>query len=291
MESLDWLDWLVPWEFSPTLVALFLASAFLFVRGGRSHHVTGARKALFWTGWILLYLSMHTRLDYYAERMFFIHRAQHLVLHHLGPLLLMGAFPGSAMRAGLPLAWRSALRRFNEGATGRLLIGILTNKYLIPVLFVFLVLVWLLPTVQFYSMLDWRLYRLMNWSVVASGFLYWNLVLDRRPSPPAAMSPGGRVLSPIFTMAPQMVAGAYIALTERDLYPLFELCGRAIAMPALMDQSIGGLTMWIPAALVEVVGLLVALGTLMRLSGKHRLPQRKRRPPPTGKKTTRPAGA
>jgi len=99
------------------------------------------------------------------------------------------------------------------------------------------------------------------------------------------------VLSPIFTMAPQMVAGAYIALTERDLYPLFELCGRAIAMPALMDQSIGGLTMWIPAALVEVVGLLVALGTLMRLSGKHRLPQRKRRPTPAGKKTTRPAGA
>jgi len=291
MESLDWLDWLVPWEFSPTLVALFLAAAILFVRGGRTHRVTGARKALFWTGWILLYLSMHTRLDYYAERMFFIHRAQHLVLHHLGPLLLMGAFPGSAMRAGLPLAWRTALRRFNEGATGRLLIGILTNKYLIPVLFVFLVLVWLLPTVQFYSMLDWRLYRLMNWSVVVSGFLYWNLVLDRRPSPPAAMSPGGRVLSPIFTMAPQMVAGAYIALTERDLYPLFELCGRAIAMPALMDQSIGGLTMWIPAALVEVVGLLVALGTLMRLSGKHRLPQRQRRPTQAGKKTTRPAGA
>jgi len=296
MESLDWPDWLlwlVPWEFSPTLVVLFLAAAYLFVRGGRIHHVTGARKALFWTGWILLYLSLHTRLDYYAERMFFIHRAQHLVLHHLGPLLLMGAFPGSAMRAGLPLAWRSALRRFNAGAAGRLLIGILTNKYLVPVLFVFLVLVWLLPTVQFYSMLDWRLYRLMNWSVVVSGFLYWNLVLDRRPSPPAAMSPGGRVLSPIFTMAPQMVAGAYIALTERDLYPLFELCGRAIAMPALMDQSIGGLTMWIPAALVEVIGLLVALGTLMRLSGKHRLPQRKRRSTatPAGKKTTRPAGA
>ncbi|OZI31296.1 hypothetical protein CAL29_25570 [Bordetella genomosp. 10] len=289
---MELLDWLVPWEFSPTLVALFLAAAVLFVRGGRAHRVSGARKALFWTGWVLLYLSLHTRLDYYAERMFFIHRAQHLVLHHLGPLLLMGAYPGSAMRAGLPLAWRAALRRFNAGNAGRLLIAVLTNKYFIPALFVFLVLVWLLPTVQFYSMLDWRLYRLMNWSVVISGFLYWNLVLDRRPAPPAAMSPGGRVLSPVFTMAPQMVAGAYIALTSRDLYPLFELCGRAIAMPALMDQSIGGLTMWIPAALVEVVGLLIALGTLMRLSGKHRLPERRRRPAPAaGKKTTRPAGA
>ena len=271
------LDWLIPWEFSPTLVALFVAGGWLFVRGGRVHRVSGARKALFWAGMVLLYLSLHTRLDYYAERMFFIHRIQHLVLHHLGPLVVMAAYPGSAIRAGLPLAVRRWLHRFLATGPGRFAQAVLTHKILIPFLFVFLVVVWLLPTVQFYSMLDWRLYRLMNWSVVITGFLYWNLILDRRPSPPAAMSPGGRVISPILTMAPQMVAGAYIALTQRDLYPLFELCGRAIPMPALMDQSIGGLTMWIPAALVELVGLLVALGTLMRLSGKGRLPARKRR--------------
>ena len=137
----------------------------------------------FWSGW-LLYLSMHTRLDYYAERMFFIHRAQHLVLHHLGPLLVMAAFPGQVMRAGLPMAWRLRLRDFLRTGS-RATVAVLTNKIFVPALFVFLVLVWLLPSVQFYSMLDWRLYRLMNWSVVISGFMYWNLILDRRPSPPA----------------------------------------------------------------------------------------------------------
>ncbi len=100
----------------------------------------------------------------------------------------------------------------------------------------------------------------MNWSVVISGFMYWNLILDRRPAPPAAMTPGGRVISPVLTMLPQMVAGAVIAFTESDIYPLFELCGRAIAMSAQTDQTIGGLTMWIPAALVEVIGLMVAWG-------------------------------
>jgi len=132
------------------------------------------------------------------------------------------------------------------------------------------VLIWLLPSVQFYSMLDWRLYRLMNWSVVVSGIMYWNLILDRRPAPPAVMSPGGRVISPILTMVPQMVAGAVIAFTERDLYPLFELCGRALDMSAQTDQSLGGLTLWIPAAMVEVIGLMVALRTVMRLSAQER---------------------
>ena len=71
-------------------------------------------------------------------------------------------------------------------------------------------------------------------------------------------------------MAPQMVAGAIIAFTEYDLYPFFDLCGRAIAMEAQTDQMIGGLTMWIPAAMTEVIGLMMALRTLMRLSGNGR---------------------
>lgn len=274
---MDSLGWLVPWEFSPTLVAAFIVAIVLFLRGRRVHRVTKARQILFWSGMVLLYLSLHTRVDYYAERMFFIHRIQHLVLHHLGPLLVMAAFPGSVMRAGLPLRWRVRLRDALRTVGGRALVAVLTNPYFVPILFVFLVLVWLIPSVQFYSMLDWRLYRVMNWSVVISGFMYWNLILDRRPSPPAAMSPGGRVISPVLTMAPQMVAGAVITFTESDIYPLFELCGRAISMSAQTDQTIGGLTMWIPAAFVEVFGLMVALATLMRLSGKGRLRPEDRR--------------
>ena len=267
---MDWIGWLKPWEVSPTLIVCFVLAAWLFVRGQRAHQVSRARQIFFWVGMVMLYLSLHTMLDYYAERMFFMHRIQHLVLHHAGPLVLMAAYPGSVLRAGLPWALRIRLKKFNQSLPGRALIALLTNPIFVPALFVFLVIIWLVPSVQFYSMLDWRLYRLMNWSVVITGFMYWNLILDRRTCPPAAMSPGGRVISPILTMAPQMVAGAIIAFTERDLYPLFDLCGRAIAMEAQTDQMIGGLTMWIPAAMTEVIGLLVALRNLMRLSARGR---------------------
>ncbi|MBC2769769.1 cytochrome c oxidase assembly protein [Pusillimonas minor] len=280
MLSMDVLGWLVPWEFSPALVLMFVVGIVLFIRGARVHRVSAARQWLFWLGIVVLYLSLHTRIDYYAERLFFAHRLQHLVLHHLGPLLIMGAYPGQVMRAGLPMPLRLWLKNFRLTPFGRLTQAVLTNKILVPFMFVFLVVVWLIPSVQFYSMLDWRLYRLMNWSVVISGFLYWNLILDRRPSPPAVLSPGARILSPVITMVPQMVVGAVITFTEYDLYPIFDLCGRAIpGMSAVTDQAIGGLTMWILAGFVEVFGLLFALGTLMRLSGKGRLPG-KNRPAP-----------
>ncbi|MGB6240896.1 MAG: cytochrome c oxidase assembly protein [Castellaniella sp.] len=281
---MDLLAWLRPWEFSPTLVVAFLASAWLFLRGLRVHRVGRVRQTLFWVGMVLLYLSLHTGVDYYAERMFFIHRLQHLVLHHLGPLLIMGAYPGQVLRAGLPLRWRTWLAAARRHGPVRQLEALATHRILIPFLFVLLVLIWLEPTVQFYSMLDWRIYRFMNWSVVISGLLYWNLILDRRPHPPAALTPGGRIFSPVFTMVPQMVAGAVIAFTSHDLYPIFDLCGRALpGFSAVDDQVIGGLIMWVPAGLIETFGLLYALGTLMRLSSRGRLPAPKRRVRPSAR--------
>src|SRR5690606_4154723 len=79
------------------------------------------------------------------------------------------------------------------------------------------------------------------------------------------------------TMVPQMIVGAIITFTEYDLYPIFDLCGRAIpGMSAVTDQAIGGLTMWVLAGFIEVFGLLFALATMMRLSAKNRLPDKSR---------------
>jgi len=142
----------------------------------------------------------------------------------------------------------------------------------VSVLFLVSVLIWLVPSVQFVSMLDWRLYTLMNWSVTISGLMYWGMLLDHRPSPPGRMRPGLRVLSPVITMTPQILAGAIITFTQHDLYPVFSLCGRAYDLSPLVDQSLGGLIMWVPAAILEAIGAMLALRQLMRLSERGRLP-------------------
>lgn len=266
------LEWLTPWEFSPVLLVVFALSGILFWRGTKVHKVQAGRQWLFWIGWIALYLNLHTMVDYYSERMFFIHRIQHLFLHHLLPFMIMLAYPGQVMRAALPLSWRRAWRDWTRRPRGAAVVRVFTHPILVPVLFVFFVLIWLLPTPQFYSMIDWRLYRFMNWSVVISGFMYWNLILDRRPSPPAAMRPWGRVVSPLLTMSPQIAVGIYITFASQDLYPIFDLCGRALpGFDALKDQAIGGLVMWVAAGLVEVFGFIYALATVIRLSAKGRL--------------------
>lgn len=274
------LSYLIPWEPSVPLVVLFIASIALYIRGTLRRRVSIPRQASFWTGVVILYLSLHTRLDYYAEHEFFIHRIQHLILHHLAPLILMAGFPGAVMWAGLPLRTRMRLRAFGRRPAMRAVSAVILNPTLVTLSFIAAVLIWLVPSIQFVSMLDWRLYHFMNWSVTITGLLYWGMLLDHRSAPPARMKAGLRVLSPAITMTPQILAGAYITFSQHDLYPVFDLCGRAFGgITQATDQTIGGLIMWVPAALLEAIGGLIALRNWMQLSGRNRLPQPRRRTP------------
>jgi len=268
------LKWIVPWEFSWVFLLAFAGSAWLYARGSRRLRPPVARQAAFWAGMALVYVSLHTYFDYFAEHEFFMHRIQQVLLHHLAPLLIVAAYPGTVLRAGLPLAWRVRVRRAGQSLAWRVFATMAFNPAFVTLFFVALILVWLIPDMQTLAMLDWRIYRAMNWSMVLSGLAYWWLVLDHRPKPPGRMSPGWRVLSPAITMTPQIVAGAIVTFSKTDLYPIFEICGRAFTMNVLTGQLIGGVIMWVPAAMIESIGGLLALRQWLRLSRNGRLPRR-----------------
>lgn len=268
------LKWIVPWEFSWVFLIVFIATAVAYARGSRRLAVPPGRQASFWLGMAMVYVALHTYFDYFAEHEFFMHRIQQVLLHHLAPLLLIASYPGTVLRAGLPLVLRVRLRRAGQSVWWRGFAAAAFHPAFVTLFFVALILVWLIPDMQTLAMLDWRIYRAMNWSMVFSGLAYWWLVLDHRPKPPGRMAPGWRVLSPGITMTPQIVAGAIVTFSKTDLYPIFEICGRAFTLNVLTGQLIGGVIMWVPAAMIESAGGLLAMRQWLRLSRKGRLPRR-----------------
>jgi putative membrane protein len=221
---------------------------------------------------------LHTRLDYFFEHEFFMHRLQHLVLHHLGPFFIALSYPGAALRAGIPFAWRQRfVRPALQSPVVRKLLDVVMHPVVAVTLFVGLIYFWLLSPIHFVAMLDWRLYRVMNWSMVIDGLLFWWLVLDPRPAPPARLSPGKRVLVVIAAIPPQIVLGAFIFFTPHELYPIYSICGRAFTwLSPMRDQQIGGLLLWIPGSMMSVIGALIALRHWMRLSARGRLRSERR---------------
>ncbi len=276
---MDFLHWWIPWEPSASVVVVFAVTVWLYWRGLRRSRlaVPWYRQLFFWSGMLLLYVCLHTQLDYYAEHEFFIHRIQHLGLHHLGPFLVVLGYPGPTLRRGLPLRWRARyLRPLLAWPPVRGFFDVLLNPWTAGLLFVGLIYLWLWPPVHFIAMLDWRLYHLMNFSMAADGVLFWWLVLDHHSRPPARISAGGRIFLAFAVIFPQILIGAYIALTTTDLYPIYSLCGRAFSISPMADQHLGGLIIWIPSAMMSALGGLVAFSHWIRLDKSGRLPRNRR---------------
>jgi len=273
-----WLAFFLPWEFSPLFVALALGAALAYARGLRrmapGERVGILRRFGFWSGLALIYLVMHTRYDYLSQHMFYLHRLQHLVLHHLAPFLLALSRPQAVIARGLPArlhdrvlapAWRHPLVQWAY--------RLLQNWLVAPVLFVGLIFLWLDPEVHFYAMLSGPLYQLMNWSMLLDGLLFWFLMLDPRSRAEGGLiGLGPRIGLLLVTAVPQIMLGAHIALAPEDLFGVYAVCGRAWAISPLEDQQLGGLVTWIPAAMMHVVGALIVIGYWMRADARRARP-------------------
>ena len=54
------LKWLVPWEFSWVFLASFFLACVLYWRGSRRVRVSRGRKALFWIGMAIIWITLQT---------------------------------------------------------------------------------------------------------------------------------------------------------------------------------------------------------------------------------------
>lgn len=263
------LDYLRPYDFSPlTVLSFMLVLGFYGVgllRMPEEHRPGSVRIVVFVLGVLICYGVMQTRFDYYSQYMFFVHRGQHLILHHLGPILIALSNPLPVMRfwygkmspglkSGLrPLGW---VYRF------------LQHPLIASFLFVGLIYFWLWPPIHFDAMLSRNLYWVMNWSMLIDGMLFWWLIFD--PRPPAITSSlgyGKRILLLALVAIPQMILGAMIVFSRGMVYDVYEVCGRAWPMAPETDQLLGGLLTWIPPAMMSILGILIILRRAMREDG------------------------
>ena len=259
------LPFWLPWEFSwPGYLATTLALAWFFrglVRLAPAERPAAWRSVAFVLGVVGNYAVLQTGVDYLAQHMFFVHRAAHFWLHHSGGFLIALGMSGPVIRAGMP----SFLRPILDVAPLRRTVDILQHKAVAPLLFVGLLYFWLIPELHTRVMLDRRLYELMNWTMAINGIMFWSLILDPRPHPPARLSTLWKALSILIIELPQMVLGAILSLSETDYYPVYNICGRVFAMTALNDQHYGGLIIWLPGTLTSFAAMIVVL-TVMRLN-------------------------
>jgi len=264
------LAYLKPWEFSPTVLLASSLPTAAYTRGlvlmRRAGEAIGIWRPLaFYLGLGLIYAMLQTHVEYLSGHMFWVHRLQHLVLHHLGPFFLVLAAPVGVMRRGVPAKLRErVLQPFWRHPVVQSVYGFLQNPVVAPALFVGLIYFWLTPAIHFFAMLNTDYFKLMNWSMAVDGILFWWIILtplDQQGH--ARIGYLARIVILFWAMILQILPGAVIAMHGTVLYDVYDVCGRAWNIDPLTDQELGGLLTWIPPAMMSVVGILIVLSHIL----------------------------
>jgi putative membrane protein len=244
------------WTFSPPVLVLAAAAAFLYVRrwlAVRSSSPAQAalaapawRLCCFFGALALALAALISPVDSLADQLFFMHMLQHVLLLDLAPILAIVALTKVILRP-VTRAVHTVERRA----------GVLAHPAFAVFLYVAVIWAWHVPAAYDLALGHSGVHVLEHACFLLVGSLYWwHLLSPIR----ARLRLAG--MGPIFYMAStRLLVGALgmgLAFAPSALYPFYaDNAAHVWGLSALEDQSLAGILMAVEQSLVMGVALVV----------------------------------
>lgn len=262
------MRYLTQWSFDPFVFVLAavvaaheIGLAHLARRSRPASVVRRRRRSyLFYAGLAVLLLTVTSPVDYWADRYFFVHMIEHLMIMFFAPMLVVAGAPWLPLLHALPVGPRRRLLRWVLlGAWSRPLRAagrILASGWVAVVVYNAVMVIWHLPGPFQLAATNALVHVwLMHGSFFVSGVAFWLQVL---PSPPfrsrlTSVGKGGAIIATNGVML--VLAMALSIFSKGSWYPVYDHVA-GVTLPAFADQQIGAAILW-------VCGDLWALPTLI----------------------------
>jgi cytochrome c oxidase assembly factor CtaG len=241
------------------LVYVALAAA-LYVLGGRKGRrlpTQGWQTAAFFAGLATVVIALQPPVDTYADRLFWVHMGQHVLLLTVAPPLILLGRPWPRMWRALPLEVRTDLGR--ALASGRLAAPIrkLSRPQPAWLLFNATIVLWHIPAAYDATLRSSAVHDLEHAMFFFTGLLFWARVIDPGPLRPKLIWPA-RIAYVVGAMVVGWVLAIALVLFPHPLYSHYaDLTHRPGGITALTDQQIAGGVMWVPGSISYTIAFLL----------------------------------
>lgn len=252
------------WSWDPSLIYVIVAGV-MYVLGGFREGTSRSRarrdgetlrELSFALGLASIVIALDSPLDYYSDKLFWIHMTQHIVLLTVSPPLILFGRPWPRMWQALPLRWRTSVGRTLVGESWTAPIRAIAKPAPAWVLFNANMLVWHLPGAYNLTLQNGWVHSAEHALFFFTGLLFWAHVVDPGPLR-QRLSWYWRAVYITGAMIVGWVLAILLVLVKDPLYPHYaDLVTRPGAISALSDQQIAGGMMWVPGSVSYSIALL-----------------------------------
>lgn len=261
----------MPSPLAPPFVLGVLA-ALLYARG-RARHMRvvsarhragmGWRALAFWTGLLTLVLALDSVIDDQADRYFWVHMVQHVLLMMVVAPLLVLAAPWLPMWKGLPLSTRrglgAAYMRSPGWRAARAVGRTLAAPVAVWILFSADIVAWHVPVLYGLTLRSQAAHDLEHFSFLVLAVLFWAQVIESPPLRPR-LDQARRVVYVVAGATVCWLLAIVLTFASSPLYAGYEAAAsRRGGLSALADQQLAAGIMVGPGSIPYAVFVFLVL--------------------------------
>jgi putative membrane protein len=245
------------WSLDPSLVYVGLA-AWLYVLGSRGRwRPEPLQAASFFAALVTIVIALDSPIDVYADKLFWVHMLQHILLLTVAPPLFLLGRPWPRMWRALPRGPRTQLARTVARAPWTSPLRALARPLPAWILFNATLLTWHIPAAYDATLTSGAVHAVEHAMFFFTGMLFWARVIDPGPLRPRLVWP-----MRIAYTAGAMVVGWMLAIALVIVpHPLYGYYAALVARPggisALTDQQIAAGVMWVPGSLAYTITFII----------------------------------
>ncbi|MCL5109555.1 MAG: cytochrome c oxidase assembly protein [Chloroflexi bacterium] len=221
------------------------------------------RACCYWSGLILVGLSLLSPVATFSRLLFFMHMTQHVLLLQAAPLILLG-------RPMLPVLW--SLPRAVRRELALLMVPsnplhgpyhALTHPAVGISAYVITLAAWHAPALYDSAQGETLLHELEHTLFLGCSLLAWWTIVNPTGGP-RRLSYGRAIFYLLPVMFEPHVLAMVLTFANRPLYVTYQLVPRLWGLSVLVDQQIGGAIMWVAGGIPHLVAVLVLVVLVLR---------------------------
>jgi putative membrane protein len=208
-------------------------------------------------------LALDSTIDDHADRLFWVHMVQHVLLMMVAAPLLVLSAPWIPMWKGLPLSTRRGLGAAYMRSPGWRVVRAAGRRVVAPIpiwiLFVVDLSVWHVPALYGLTLRNQAVHDLEHVSFLVLAVLFWAQVIESAPLRPR-LGEAWRVAYVTLGATACWILAMVLAFAPSPLYTAYSaLASRPGGLSAMADQQLAAGIMWGPGSIPFAIFVFLAL--------------------------------